>query len=370
MRLTRAEISLPALHFNVDGIRRKVGSAVQILAVVKANAYGHGAVNVTKSLEEHGIRYFGVAFLEEGVELRKAGIQSPILVMGGVLGAQVREFLDHDLEITISSIAIAERVNEEAQRLARKARVHLKIDTGMERIGVRSDTAMPFIEKVCRLPNVEVIGLFSHLATSDEGDKSFAHVQLDRFSTVLDAVQRAGIDIPLKHIANSGAILDLPESYFSMVRPGIMMYGCYPSLETSMSVPIQPVLSLKSQIVFLKEVAANTSISYGRRYVTNRKTSIATVPIGYADGYSRRLTNSSHVLIHGTRYPTVGTICMDQLMVDVGDGRNVRVGDPVTLIGSERSEEITAWDIAQQLGTNAYEVLTGISTRVPRVVVR
>lgn len=367
MRPTRAEISLPSLRFNLEEIRKRLGAGVQVMAVVKANGYGHGALGIAKALETFGVRYFGVAFLEEGIELRQGGVQSPILVLGGVLGAQVGEFLDHNLEITVSSLAIAERINEEARAAGKKARVHLKIDTGMERIGVRSDHALPFVESAARLPHLDLVGIFSHFATSDERDKSFAQVQLDRFTSVLDGMQQKGIDIPLKHIANSGAILDLPASYFSLVRPGIMLYGSYPTQETSESIPLKPALSLKSKIVYLKDVPPNTSISYGRKYTTSASTKIATIPIGYADGYSRRLTNQVEVLIHGSRYPGVGTICMDQMMIDVGEGAGIRVGDEVTLLGRDGSEAISLWDLANKLGTNSYEVLTGIAARVPRI---
>ena len=369
MRLTRAEIDIQALRFNLNGIRKKVGASVKVMGLVKANAYGHGAETISNALADFGIDYLGAGFLEEGIALRDQGIKTPILVLGGVLGKQIRQFLDYDLEITLSSIELAERIEQEIQlNGGKKARVHLKIDTGMERIGVRPENAVQFIEKVSRMRHIDVVGIYSHFATADDKDKSFAVQQLSRFETVLESIRTLGIDIPIKHIANSGAVLDMPDSYYSMVRPGIMMYGIYPSNETSESIPLKPVLSLKSEIVFIKEVPPNTSISYGRKYFTSAKTRIATVPVGYGDGYSRRFSNKANVLIKGKLFPVVGIICMDQLMVDIGTGTDIHVGNDVTLIGSEGNTSISAWQIADTLETNPYEVLTGIASRVPRMV--
>jgi alanine racemase len=367
MRLTFAEINLKALRFNIDGIRKKIGPGVKMMGVVKANAYGHGIEAVAAAMVEYGVDYLGVGFLEEGIVLRKSGITHPILVLGGVLGNQVKEFLANNLEITISSLELADSVNKQAGSFGNgKARVHLKIDTGMERIGVHSGNAKLFIEKIASLKHLQPVGIYSHFASSDSSDKSFAMEQLDRFNTVISHVNKSGIDIPLRHLANSGAVLDLPQSYFTMVRPGIMTYGAYPSHETSESIPIQPVMTLRSKVVFVKEVAAGTGISYGRTYYTKSRTKIATVPIGYGDGYSRRLTNKTEVLIGGKRYPVVGTICMDQMMVDVGVDAGVKVGDDVTLIGSDGTASISSWEIADKLGTIPYEVFTGITARVPR----
>jgi len=369
MRLTRAEIDLKNLRDNFDGIRKRVGSGVKVMGVVKANGYGHGMVRVAQALSEFGVDYLGVGFLEEGIELRRQGIWMPILVLGGVLGSQIQDFLYQDLEITVSSLEIARQISSVAERSGKKAKVHLKIDTGMERIGVRSEHAPQFVQEVSSLKSLDVVGIYSHLATSGDRDKSFAHTQLSRFDEVLRNISRLGINIPLQHIANSGAILDLPNSYYTMVRPGIMLYGMYPTLETTRSVPLSAVFSLRSTVVFIKEVSANTSISYGRTYFTSSRTRIATVPLGYGDGYSRRLSNQTHVLIHGKGCPVVGTICMDQLMVDIGEDAEVHVGDEVTLIGQDGSEAISAWDLAEKIGTVPYEVFTGVTERVPRVYI-
>ncbi len=370
MVLTRAEINLQALRHNFDQIKRRVGSNVSIMGVVKANAYGHGIIEVAQALTKYGVDYLGVGFLQEGIFLRQHGIQTPILVLGGVLGSQIKEFLNHNLDITVSSIALAERIEQEvSSNGGKKAKVHLKIDTGMGRIGVHHEHAVQFIEHVIKLHNLDVVGIYSHFATSDEQDKSFAMKQLESFQNVLTAIRKSGITIPLAHMANSGAILDMNNSYLNVVRPGIMLYGIYPSKETTESIKLKPVLSLKSKVVFIKEVPEQTSVSYGREYITKTKTKIVTVPIGYGDGYSRRLTNQTEVLIKGKRFPVVGVICMDQLMVDVGIDAEIHIGDDVTLIGNDNTESITAWAIADKLGTNPYEVLTGIAHRVPRIIV-
>jgi alanine racemase len=369
MRPTRAEINADALRSNLSAIRRHVGRGVRVMAIVKANAYGHGITEVSRVLADEGIDYLGVGFLEEGILLRNAGVVAPILVLGGVLGEQTASFLEHNLEITVSSIELARRINAEAGSAGRKARVHLKIDTGMERIGVRPENAMAFVRETASLPGIDLVGIYSHLATADEKDKSFAREQLQKFSGLIRTVEAAGIRIPLKHIANSGAILDIPEARFDMVRAGMMLYGVYPSRETSESVPVKPTLSLKSKVVFLKEVPAGKSIGYGRTYVTKKPTRIATIPVGYGDGYSRMLSHKVEVLIRGKRYPGVGTVCMDQMMVDVGNDTSVHVGDDVTLIGRDGNDEITPWDIAGKIGTNQYEVLCMIAARVPRVLV-
>jgi alanine racemase len=374
MRPTRAEINAAALRHNLKEIRKKVGPKVKVMAIVKANAYGHGMVEIANLLAKEKVDYLGVGFLEEGIALRTTGIRIPILVLGGVLGEQTSEFLRHNLEITVSSIELAHRVNEETKAFAKKrrkrtkARVHLKIDTGMERIGVRAENAVAFVREAASLPYLDLVGIYSHFATSDQRDKSFANEQLQKFTDVVNSVAQAGIDIPLKHIANSGAILDMPESYFSMVRAGIILYGIYPSQEIHPSIPIKPVLSLLSKVVFLKDVPPGRSIGYGRTFVTQQSTRVATIPVGYGDGYSRRLSHKVEVLIHGKRFRGVGTVMMDQIMVDVENDRSIHVGDDVVLIGRDGNEEITPLEIAERIGTNQYEVLTMIAARVPRVI--
>jgi alanine racemase len=370
MRPTRVEISLNAIKNNLSAIRQKVGPDVKVMGIVKANAYGHGLIEISKALVKFGIDYLGVGFFEEGLALRQNGVECPILVLGGVLGDQVQHFLANDLEITVSSIELAERIDKEVQHgLHKKAKVHLKIDTGMERIGVHSNNAIGFVEKVDRLKNIDIVGIYSHFATADDKDKEFAYQQLDRFCDVLGQIKSADIDIPYSHIANSGAVLDIPESYFNMVRPGILLYGVYPSDYTSESVKVQPALSLKSKIVYIKTVDANTSISYGRKYYTKSKTRIVTIPVGYGDGYPRKLVGKSSVLINGRRFPVVGLICMDQIMVDIGDATDIHFGDDAVLIGKDNGNGICVPEIAEKSDTIAYEILCGLAARVPRIYV-
>lgn len=367
MRLTRAEINLRSLRFNLDGIRKKVGPAVHLMGIVKANAYGHGIIEIAHALNKMGIEYLGVGFLEEGILLRNHGITTPILVLGGVLGSQVEDFLEYNLDITVSSMEIADRINAEVEANGgRKPRIHLKIDTGMERLGVRWENAAQFLDHVMGLKNLEIIGIYSHFATADEKDKSFAYEQLERFRKVVDSALGMGMNIPYRHIANSGAILDIPESYCTMVRPGILLYGIYPSLETSECIPVRPVLELKSRVVYIKEILEGMTVSYGRQFRAAGRTKIATIPIGYGDGYNRLLSNAARVLIGGKKCPVVGAVCMDQIMVDVGLDMNVHVGDDVTVIGEEGGEKVAAWDLAVLMKTIPYEVLTNIAARVPR----
>ncbi len=367
MRPTRAEVDLGALRFNLSEIRKRVGSQTKVMAVVKANAYGHGIVEVARAVVGFGVDALGVAFPEEGIVLRQSGITAPVVVLAGIAQDQAVTCVDHDLEVAVHSFGIMRCVDEAAQHRKRIARVHLKIDTGMERIGVHAEEAVRFAKDAAASRHLEIVGILSHFATSDERDKTFAYRQLERFRKAIDEVKSAGVEIPLRHIANSGAILDLPDSCFDMVRPGISLYGVYPSNETSESFPVRPVMSLRSSVVLVKEVPANTSISYGRKYVTSVATRVATVPIGYADGYSRLLTDKSEVLIRGRRFRTVGVICMDQLMVDIGESADITVGDDVTLMGCSGSDCITAWDLAGRINTTPYEVLCAVSARVPRL---
>ncbi|HTR82755.1 MAG TPA: alanine racemase [Bacteroidota bacterium] len=367
MRPTFAEIDLSAIHHNLSQVRKKVGKRPLIMAVVKANAYGHGMVAVARSvLKEEAASYLGVAIVEEGMTLRQHRITAPILVLTAAPEPQLRLFVEHNLDATLCSMAVAERLNGVAASLGKKAVVHVKVDTGMGRIGIAPREAISFISRLKLLDHINVEGIFTHFATADERNLSFARKQLSEFRSLLSALHLAGIDIPLKHCANSGAILQLPESHLDMVRPGIMIYGYYPSRSTRKAVPLRPVMSLRSRIEFMKTVDKGTSISYGRKYYTNSKTKIASVSIGYGDGFSRRLTNRANVLVNGKKYPIVGTICMDQLMVDVGSRSTCGVGDRVTLMGRDGGQEISCLQISETLGTIPYEVFCSVTERVPR----
>ncbi len=367
MRPTVAHIDLRTLNKNLRKIRRRIGTGPLIMAVVKANAYGHGMIPVAQSIvRQRTADYFGVAIVEEGMELRAAGITAPVHVFTAPAKQQLALFVEHGLEPTITDMSVARSLNAIAQKKNTIISVHVKIDTGMGRIGVSAEDAVSFVQKLDALPHISIKGIFTHFATSDERDLSYAQGQLRTFRSIVTELELRGIHIPLVHCANSGAILQMPESYFDMVRAGIMMYGYLPDRQTKKTVPVSPVLSLFARVGFVKTVPAGTSISYGRRYVTKRKTTIASITIGYADGYFRTLTNKGIVLINGKVYPVAGTVCMDQIMIDVGNDP-VRVGDTVVVIGKSGAKQLTAWDIASRVGTIPYEVTCAVSSRVPRM---
>ncbi len=366
MRPTHAEIDLRAINSNLRNIRKAIGRHPLIMAVVKANAYGHGVIPVAESIiKHHTAQYFGVAIVEEGIELRKAGIKYPVHVFTAPLKEQLPLYLRHELEPTVCDFTIAKILNALAKKAGKKVSLQIKIDTGMGRIGIASTDAVAFVEKVSRLSHLHIKGIWTHFATSDENDLSFATEQLKKFRNIVTELELRGIHIPLIHCANSGAIFQMPDSYFDMVRPGIMMYGYTPSTETRKTIEIRPVMSLKGKIGFLKDVEKGTSISYARRYIAKRRTTIASITVGYADGYFRTLTNKATVLINGKNFPVAGTVCMDQIMVDVGD-EPVKIGDEVVMMGRSGSTMIDAWQIAGAVGTIPYEVTCAVSQRVPR----
>ncbi len=368
MRPTVAQISLPAFEFNFNQVRKLVGGKTKIMAVVKANAYGHGAIEISKLAVSLGAEYLAVAIPEEGVELRKSGIETPILVFTTPFEHQIEIFFKYDLTPTIFSIDIAEKFNSFAEKFGRRIKCHIKVDTGMGRVGINFKDAFEFARKLSEeYKNLIIEGIYTHFATSDEKDKTYANLQFRRFLDIIQALESNGIRIPIKHCANSGAILDLPETYLDMVRPGIMLYGYHPSLDVLNKIELRPVMTLKSKVAFLKVVEPGTSISYGRRFVAQKRTRIATIPIGYADGYNRLLTNCGKVLINGKIFPVVGTVTMDQIMVDVGLEDEIKIGDDVILFGDSK---ITAWDIARLIGTIPYEICCNVSSRVPRVYLR
>lgn len=368
-RPTWAEIDLDALRHNVRAIRRRVGNQTQIMGIVKANAYGHGLVRVAQELVQNGVEQLGVAFVEEGIELRQNGISVPILVLGGIIGDQVEQFLRHDLTITASSTLKLELIEEAAQRLGKRAQIHVKIDTGMERLGVHYYSAEELLERVVASKWCDLCGVFSHLATSESADKSFTELQLERFHRVLDWFERNGIAAPTRHIANSGAILNHPATFLDMVRPGLMLYGVYPGEECERAVDLKPVLSLKTRVVFFKVTKAGATVGYGRTWTTPNDTRIVTLPVGYGDGYRRSLSNKGEVLVRGVRAPIVGIVSMDQITVDIGQNGTAYNDDEVVLIGEQGNEKISVEKVADWMDTIPYEVLTGINTRVPRVYV-
>jgi alanine racemase len=336
------------------------------MAVVKADGYGHGAVEVSRVALKSGADYLGVAFPEEGQQLREAGIEVPILVVGLIQPEEAYKVVRFHLSQAVASIELLEALNHEADKASTRVDVHVKLETGMGRIGIKPDDAVSFVRKAKSFKNLNFVGLFSHFSSADEKDKTFSMQQLQLFDQIINALKLAGIEVPQKHIANSAAILDIPESYYDMVRPGIMIYGLYPSKEVSRSIELKPAMTFKTKITQVKVVPAGTPISYGRTFTTKRNTAIATLPVGYADGYSRLLSNRSEVLIRGRRVPVVGTVCMDMCMVDASEVEDIRPGDEAILFGEEPSAD----EIADILGTINYEVVCAVSKRVPRIYIR
>ena len=362
-RPTRILVDLDALSHNLRGIRAHVG--VPVMGIVKANAYGHGLVPVALHLQAQGVDQLGVAFLEEGIALRQAGITIPILVLGGIFGPQVAQFIVHDLEITVSSLDKLRQVEAAAESLGRKAVVHVKIDTGMERIGVHSYSAGPFIEAAVASEWCTLKGIYSHLACADDPASPMTTLQIERFREACAHIERLGAPMPLRHLANSGGVLHFPDTWLDMVRPGILMYGVMPDPASHRTIDVRPALSLVSQVVYFKVVKAGNPVSYGATWAPAADTRVITIPIGYGDGWPRALSSRGEVLVRGHRHPIVGRICMDQLMVDIGQDSAFNE-DEVVLIGTQGNETISAEDVARTAGTIAYEILTGLNERIPR----
>lgn len=366
-RPTICEINLSALRWNLRQVKAKIGSAVKVLSMVKANAYGHGAPKVAAALAEEGSDAFGVATVEEARELRRSGIRHPILVVGGVYPAQLAQVVEHQLTAAAHDLQTAKRFNQAAQDLGVALDIHIKIDTGMGRLGFLPSDQESWLPALKKLQALRIIGVFSHLCQAESVHGEYTQQQLRLFEEVLVRLREAGFAPALVHLANSAATITLPQAYFDMVRPGIMLYGAYPSSEMASEIELKPVLSWKTRILQLKKVPAGTSISYGQSFVTRRPSLIATLPVGYADGYGRLLSNRGATLVRGKRAPVVGRICMDLAMIDVTDIPGVRSGDEVVLLGRQRGAEITAEEMAGWAETISYEIFTSISSRVPRI---
>jgi alanine racemase len=369
VRPTLVEVNLSRLAENFHNIQRKVAPA-KVMPILKANAYGHGLVEIAQHLQSLGAEYLGVAVLEEGILLREKGITVPILVLGGILGNQIIHFLKYDLTITASSIEKLCQVEELAAQMDVIAKVHLKIDTGMERIGVHYYSAESMLETALKCRNVNIEGIFSHFANSETSELSHARLQIERFNEVLGYYERAGLKTPpLRHMSNSGAILQLPEAYFDLVRPGLLLFGVYPSPEAARTVKVRPALSWKSRVVYFKVIKPGHPVGYGSTWETDHLVRAVTVPVGYGDGYFRSMSHNAKVLIHGNKYPVVGLISMDQIVVNI-EWDSAYNNDEVVLIGEVGNEAITVEDLAAWAETIPYEVLTNINTRVPRVYLR
>jgi alanine racemase len=363
-RPTRIRIDLDALSHNLQALQRHAG--VPVMGIVKANAYGHGLVPVALHLQAQGIAQLGVAFVEEGIALRRAGITVPILVLGGIHAPQVTQFLAHGLEVTVSSIDKLKQVEHAAESIGRKAVIHLKLDTGMERIGVHSEKSAAFIAAAVASPWCIVKGVYSHLACADDPASPMTREQLQRFLAACEHFDRLGAPMPLRHLANSGGVLHFPETCLDMVRPGIALYGVLPDPASRANVALQPALSLVSKVVYFKVVQAGRTVSYGATWTAAQDTRVITLPIGYGDGYPRSLSSRGEVLVRGGRHPIIGRVCMDQFMVDVGPHGTAYNGDEVVLIGRQGEAAIPCEAVAQAAGTIPYEILTGLNERIPR----
>jgi len=381
--ITWAEIDLQAYAHNIKELKRISRPSARLMAVVKANGYGHGAVEVAREALQNGAQYLGVARINEAVPLRAAGLEAPILIFGYSSPDIAPSLIEHDLTQSVYSLSTASALSENAARQGKKIKVHLKVDSGMGRLGflldAKNNTAddipaqdpLAEIEAITRLPGLTVEGIFTHFATADSADKSYANLQLDRFMDLLTRLKKEGLQPPLRHAANSAALIDMPDSHLDMVRPGIATYGLHPSDEVNKSnVDLKPVMTLKSKIIHLKRVAPGFNISYGITFQTKNPTTIATVPVGYADGFNRLLSSRGYMLVHGRRVPVVGRVCMDLTMLDVGAISGVALEDEVVVFGKQGNGAVTADEIASSLDTINYEIVSSITGRVPRVYLK
>lgn len=368
-RSTRAVIDLGAIEYNIAAVRDLVGGNVEILAVVKADAYGHGAAKAARACERAGASALGVALVQEGVELRRAGIELPILIQCCADASEIDAILEHRLMPTVASIDFARQLSGRALAAGVTADTHADIDTGMGRIGFAPESAVEQIAEIAKLPNLRLDGLYTHFSTSEIEDDPWTLRQLETFKELAQSLSNRGVRPPRVHASNSGAVINYAQAHLTLARPGLMLYGVYPHRDMEKKVDLRPALKLETSIAFLKEVAAGTSLGYGRSFVAPSPMRIATANVGYADGYPWRLSNKSTALVRGRRVLVVGRVSMDQLLLDVSSVADVELGDTATLLGSDGTGLIRAEDIADWAGTISYEILCGVSKRVPRVYV-
>jgi alanine racemase len=366
-RPTACFVDLNALSWNFRQIRSKVGAQVKVLSMVKANGYGHGAPVIAQALAAEGSDAFGVATLEEGVELRQAGIRTPILVLAGAYPDQVDQFFNNSLTPVIHALESLKELELAVHHRRRGLTVHLKVDTGMGRLGFLAAEINSWLPKIKELKALKIEGVFSHFSHAESVEGGYTQQQLRIFQSVIERLRAEGIAPSLVHLANSAATITLPAAYFDMVRPGLMLYGIYPAPALARQICLKPVLTWKTRILQVKKVPAGSSISYGQTFVTNRESRIATLPLGYADGYPRLLSNRGEVLVGGKRAPVAGRVCMDLTMIDVTDIEKIQPGDEVVLLGRQGEAEISADEMAAWANTISYEILTSISNRVPRI---
>nr|WP_317358420.1 alanine racemase [uncultured Tyzzerella sp.] len=362
-----AEINLDNIAYNVANIRKTIDKKTKIMAIVKADAYGHGAIEVAKTALYNGADWLGVAIIDEAIELRKNNIFEPILILGHTIEHKLLQVIKYNITQTVFSYDMAKKLSDEAKKIEKTVDIHIKIDTGMSRLGfLPNDKTIDEIIAIKNLPYINITGIFTHFATADMKDKSFTKEQFEKYLWVIKKLEEKGINNLIKHISNSGAILDLEEYRLDMVRAGIILYGMYPSKEVLKNIDLKPAMSLKTHISYVKEIEENISVSYCRTYFTNKKTKIATIPVGYADGYSRILSNKARVFVNGKYANVIGNICMDQFMIDVTYIPNVKEGDIVTLMG----ENIKAEELANLQNTINYEIVCNIGKRIPRVYIK
>jgi len=376
LRPARVEINLDHLHQNIKNIKAKVGSECEIIGIIKADAYGHGALKVAEILRLNGVKMFGVATFDEAIALREEGLTEEILILGLVPDLYVKELVNYDLTAVTCSYQNALAISKAGQETGKTTEAFIALDTGMGRIGYLMENeqdiknAIEDIKSIQKLPNLKIKGLFSHMATADEADLSFSKVQEEKFNTFYHLLIENGIMVPVRTFANSASIMAIPSICFEAVRPGIALYGCYPSDQVDRSnLDIKPVMSVKADIVLLKEVPSGFSVSYGRNFITSRKSKIATINLGYADGFPRPWSKTGRVIVNGRIAPIAGNICMDQCMIDVTDIADVKVGDTAIIMGSDGLNEITAEELAKAANTINYEILCGFGQRLPKVYV-
>ena len=369
---TWAEIDLDALSHNFKEIRRITSPSAKILAVIKADAYGHGSTETAQALVENGADCLAVACADEGKQLRRDGIDAPILILGASSASDMEDLVNYSLMPTVFSYDFANELSKTAEKLNKPVKIHIKLDTGMSRIGFVTDVddnaLSDEILKIAALPHIEIDGIFSHFSTSDEAVRDYTKLQFERFMHVCDILEKKGLNIPTKHIANSAAIMMYPETHLDMVRAGIILYGLYPSEEVDKTrLDLKPVMTLKSRITMVKTLDSGRGVSYGKTYITNHPTKIATVPIGYADGYTRLLSGKAKISVNNTLAPVIGRICMDQCMIDVTNVNTINTGDEVIVFGAG---DVTADDLADLIGTVNYEIICMLSMRIPRIYLK
>ena len=364
--ITWIEIDLDAIEHNLKAVKKKVGNDTKILAIVKADAYGHGAVRVSQTLMYNGVDMLGVAFPEEGIELRKNNINIPILVLNPVLSEQIEDVLKYSLGVTACNLDIANELSKTAKRYCLNVRIHVEIDTGMGGAGVSPDKALSFIKALLLIENLEIEGVFTHFNSSEEKDKALTHEQNKIFKEVIKQLENEKINIPFIHAANSAAILDISDSYFNMVRPGLILYGIFPSNYVSRNIDLKQAMSFKTRIINLKHLDSGSTIGYGRTFKILKQTTVATIPVGYKDGFNRCFSNLGNVLINGKRASIIGRVCMDRCFIDVTNLHDVEIGSEAILYGNQDNETISIEAAAEFIGTIPYEIACNIGTKIPK----